>query len=636
LAGGPRLRDDPLLPFAPHERLDPGPALNILSRTRTETEVRSGNGQIFAGRALRRRRRNRTRILIAIGVALTLIAGVVGADYIVYRERVHPGVRVGRTSLSGQSRAEALATLGDLARRLAAAPIEFTYEGETFSASAADLGWEPDVEATAEQALRATAGRSPWEDLLNRIRSWVSPISVPWVSSFGDARDAVIASWAADVEREPREGRITMDGVAVVPHQPVPGLRIVADEVSNLAQASVFGQREGPLPLPVEELPADTTDEDVAHAAGVAERIVSGPVTARLGPIQVTFTGADLAPLVRSSLEPEPPGAGGASVPGNGGGRHDDPGEMTLVVSLRPREVANLLAPYRDQVETEATSAGIDVIDGRVRISPSRLGKRIDAALAARRLAGIARKPQRTGKIPLAEQEPDLTTAEAQGLGVKEQISSFTTYHSCCEPRVTNIHLGADVLDGTLIMPGETFSLNAVLGERTIDKGYVPAPGILNGVVVPSVGGGISQLTTTVFNAAFFGGYPITDWKAHSYYFSRYPLGREATLSWPAPDLKFVNDTEHALLIKTSYTEVSITISIYSTKIRQVVASDPVVTSRTATGFWTLVVRVIKGPGGQETGRDEYRTFYKHGAPPTEEEAEKEKESPSPEPTPTG
>ena len=625
-----------MLPFAPHERLDPGPALNILSRTPAETEVRSGNGQFFAGRAARRRRRNRTRILIGIGVALALIAGLIGADYVVYRDRVHPGVRVAGTSLSGQSRTEALATLGDLARRLAAEPIDFTHGDTTFSASAADLGWEPDIEATAEQALRATSGGSPWEDLLNRIRSWVSPISVPWVSSFGDARDAVIASWADDVEREPVEGRITMDGETVVPHEPVAGLRIVADEVSNLAEAAMLGQREGPLPLPVEALPAQTTAEDVATAAGVAERIVSGPVTAKLGPIEVSFTGADLAPLVRSSVEPEPAGGTEASVPEDGDrGRHSDPGEMTVVVSLRTRGVANLLAPYRDQVETEATSASIDVVGGRVRISPARLGKRIDAALAARRLAGIARKPARTGKIPLARQAPDLTTAEARGLGVKEQVSTFTTYHSCCEPRVSNIHLGADVLDGTLVMPGETFSLNGVLGERTIDKGYVPAPGILNGVLVPSVGGGISQLTTTVFNAAFFGGLPITDWKAHSYYISRYPLGREATLSWTAPDLKFVNDTEHALLIKTSYTEVSITISIYSTKTRQVVAFDPVITSRTGTGYWTLVVRVIKNMGGQETGRDEFRTFYKNGAPPTEEEVKAQEESPSPSPTPT-
>jgi vancomycin resistance protein YoaR len=426
-----------------------------------------------------------------------------------------------------------------------------------------------------------------------------------------------------------------MDGETVVPHEPVAGLRIVADEVSNLAEAAMLGQREGPLPLPVEALPAQTTAEDVATAAGVAERIVSGPVTAKLGPIEVSFTGADLAPLVRSSVEPEPAGGTEASVPEDGDrGRHSDPGEMTVVVSLRTRGVANLLAPYRDQVETEATSASIDVVGGRVRISPSRLGKRIDAALAAHRLAGIARKPARAGKIPLARQEPDLTTAEAQGLGVKEQVSTFTTYHSCCEPRVSNIHLGADVLDGTLVMPGETFSLNAVLGERTFDKGYVAAPGILNGVVVPSVGGGISQLTTTMFNAAFFGGYPIPDWKAHSFYFSRYPLGREATLSWPAPDLKFVNDTEHALLIKTSYTEVSITISIWSSKLRQAVASDPVITSRTGTGYWTLVVRVIKNMGGQETGRDEFRTFYKNGAPPTEEEVKAQEESPSPSPSP--
>jgi vancomycin resistance protein YoaR len=140
------------------------------------------------------------------------------------------------------------------------------------------------------------------------------------------------------------------------------------------------------------------------------------------------------------------------------------------------------------------------------------------------------------------------------------------------------------------------------------------------------VGGGISQLTTTVFNAAFFGGYPIPEWQAHSYYISRYPLGREATLSWPSPDLKFVNDTDTALLIKTGYTDVSITVKIFGTKTREVVALDPVVTARTATGYWTQVIRVIK-ENGVEVGRDEFKTFYKNGSPLTQEEVEAAEEA---------
>jgi vancomycin resistance protein YoaR len=563
------------------------------------------------------------RILVVTLAIVAVFLSLVMADYLVYGGRVHPGVEVAGLSLSGRQEDEATAMLEELAADLAAQPIGFSYEGRTFEATAGEFGWQPDIPATVEEALDATGGGSPFVDAWNRIRAWVRSISVPWVADFGDGYAAVVAGWSETVAREPVEGRVWVEGETVMTEDPVSGIQIDALQVQAMAVDVLAGRSDGTQPLPVIEVPAQTTPSDVDAAAADATRLLAGPINGQIGTIDVRFQPKELAPLVESTVEP---------VVGAGG----EVDSTSLVLTLDPDGVRKLLKPYRRRVEKKAISAEFVPHGKTVRIRRSRPGRQIDPELAARRLVAISAQPDRSGKIPMTPVDPPLTTEEAEELGINEQVSGFTTYHACCEPRVTNIHLGADNLEGAIVMPGETFSLNERLGQRTPDKGYVLAPGINSGVLVETYGGGISQLTTTLFNAAFFGGYPIPEWQAHSFYFTRYPLGREATLSWPAPDLKFVNDTRHALLISTSYTDVSITVKIYSTKVRQVTATDPVITYRTATGYGTLVERIIRR-GGQEIRRDRFETFYKNGVPLTEEEAQQQEEesSPSPSPNPT-
>jgi len=128
---------------------------------------------------------------------------------------------------------------------------------------------------------------------------------------------------------------------------------------------------------------------------------------------------------------------------------------------------------------------------------------------------------------------------------------------------VHNIHIAADTLNNTVVGPGQTFSLNDKLGPRTPDKGYVKAPIILEDGFGEDYGGGISQLTTTLYNAVFFGGYVDVDHSPHHYYISRYPMGREATIVFPYVDLKFRNDTKHGVLIRANYGDTSITVTFY-------------------------------------------------------------------------
>ncbi len=141
-----------------------------------------------------------------------------------------------------------------------------------------------------------------------------------------------------------------------------------------------------------------------------------------------------------------------------------------------------------------------------------------------------------------------------------------------------NIHRIADLLRGTIIGPGQRFSINETIGERTREEGFVEAGVIERGRFETDVGGGISQFATTMFNAAFFAGLDFLEYQSHSLYISRYPYGREATLGYPAPDLVVFNRTPHAMLLWTEYTDTSITVQLWSTPYFEVEQTGQAVT----------------------------------------------------------
>ena len=205
------------------------------------------------------------------------------------------------------------------------------------------------------------------------------------------------------------------------------------------------------------------------------------------------------------------------------------------------------------------------MIDGlQVSVRPGRNGTRIDETETAATLARVGLTGPRTGTLPVVEgAEPAVTTEYLESLNVRHLVAQFTTYHDCCEARVVNIQKMADAIDGTIVVPGQTFSINDHVGERTLEKGYLPAGSIVAGEIVDTVGGGVSQFATTFYNTVFWGGYEDIEHKPHSYYFSRYPEGIEATLFWRSIDLKFRNNREHAVLIDTTYTGNSITVRFF-------------------------------------------------------------------------
>lgn len=459
---------------------------------------------------------------------------------------VLPGVSVAGVDLGRLGREDAMQAVLALEDELSTSPATVTLEGTSFALDPAQVEFVLDSEAIVTAALDA-GRRSGFKQFADWITGREYEI-LPEGRISSQAVLQLVDGWeeASSTER-PFNGAVRFEGGSVVADLPRAGRQVDRDSAPDRILAALLHRTDRRAVLDVVEATPAITGAQVAEAAGLAGEMIASPITLEGGqpPLSVEFTTDDLGMALIStvSLDPEP----------------------AITVGFNPEVVAERIAPVVAALEAPPRNAEFAVTDDdEVVIVPGRSGTVVDPELIAAQLAVAAYLPERRAPLPFATGvEPEFSTADAEALGIAGKVSEFTTFHPCCQPRVTNIQRMADLVDGAIILPGEEFSLNAHVGMRTIENGFVEAPMILRGEFVPSVGGGVSQFATTLFNAMFFGGYEDVYHQPHSYYFSRYPEGREATVSFPNPELIFRNDTAAAILIKTEYTDESITVKFF-------------------------------------------------------------------------
>ncbi|MFZ0158190.1 MAG: VanW family protein, partial [Kineosporiaceae bacterium] len=365
--------------------------------------------------------------------------------------------------------------------------------------------------------------------------------------------------------------------------------------------------RTGALGLPVRQSPPAIAQAEVDRAlAAVATPASSGPLTVAIGDRTVTVTRAALLPAL--SMAPS----------------RARPGSLDLVVDGSVLRSA-VLAGAKD-LEQTAKDAQIVLKDGRPTVIPSADGVTIDPTALATAAQAALLTPERTARLTTAVSTPKLTTAQATALGVKEKVSTFSTRLTANAPRTNNLRIAARTVNGTLVLPGKTFSLNDVLGRRTPEKGYAEAPTIMNGRLVLGSGGGVSQMATTIYNNVFFAGLEDVRHTPHSFYISRYPVGREATVNYPNVDLVWRNDSRFAVLVEADVTS-TVNVSFWSTKqYDRVVAETGARTNprqpktvydprdgcvpQDANGGFDIVVRRKVYQGGKIVKDQSWRTTY--------------------------
>ncbi|MDQ1467195.1 MAG: hypothetical protein QOH10_1610 [Actinomycetota bacterium] len=503
-------------------------------------------------------------MIAGVGVAVLLFVAV--AERIAYRGRVMPGVEIASLDASGERELTAYASISRLAHGLETAPLHATTSGHLLVADPASVHLHVDTRATLRRARRAGRSGNPFDQVLGTLLRRIRPDHVDPVVTFDDDDvDTVVDQWSTQVDRGVREGALRFTGTSVVEIFPTGGMGI--DRAAT--RAGLVGElRDGsraPLRLRYGPIRARTTKAQVAAVAREARTILGHAVQITSSGHTFTATPALIATALTTRVDGD---------------------RLSLAVDARRLEVA--LRAQLDPIGAAPVEARFDVSnDNRVVVVPSRDGLRPDLAIVARAILA-----NRTAvAAPLVRRHPAHDTAWAHRLGIIEQVSGFTTNYVPGQARVTNIHRAADIMNGTVVEPGKVFTLNGTVGARTAERGFVKAP-VYYGEFTEDFGGGVSQIATTTYNAVFWGGYEVVFHQPHTIYYTRYPLGREATVNYPVLDLKWRNNSKHGVLVRATYTDSSITISLYGDREGKVVKEES--TNCSSTSPTRRCVDVIK------------------------------------------
>lgn len=499
------------------------------------------------------------------------------------------GTTVAGVDIGGLTREEAQRALEQAVGPTARKRLRLVALDQTFIVRPAAAGLTLDAAASVAPAFHHT-----WNpiDLVGRILG-------------GDGHPAVVAVDEAALAAQTSS---IADALAVAPVEPM--LEIVDGEPvltvgkagRSLDQAATAESlidavlvKRAPVQATVVKVEPSVTPQAQAEAMTLARAAVSAPVAVRAGKVTANIPATAIGRALSFTV------VDGALVPSlDGAVLHD--------------AIRTELAP----IEVDGRDATFRIRNGKPRVVKSKVGRGVsDEALAAAVGQVLAAPPgERTVTVPVGVREPALTTEQAQALGVTERLSTFTQGFPYAAYRVQNIGQAAERINGTLLLPGETFSLNDTILERTPKNGYTEGFVIgEGGVFAEALGGGVSTSATAVWTAAFYAGMERVQTVAHSIYISRYKPGLEATVAWGLFDLKFRNDMPTAVFIASSITNDSITVSFWGTK--QFDSIEAEYGNRTNIRKFDTIYDKSKGCLGQG-GVDGFtitvdRVFYKDG-----------------------
>ncbi|MCO8272325.1 VanW family protein [Actinoplanes sp. TRM 88003] len=480
-------------------------------------------------------KKSRRGVLVATAVAGLLVVGAGGAGAYVTAGDIPRGTEVLGLDLGALSRSEAEKALGDHVAARSAQPARVRLDGKDVTVKPEAVGLAFDVPATVDAA--AGSGR----------RLFGVKIVPPVVRLEAAKLEAALRPHVNPKRVTVRKPAITFKGVTPVATYPQAGLDLDGAVAAERVTGAWPTGQVADVPLTTRP-PAMTKAQVDALVTDVAKPAVAAPVTVEVGAESFQLSPAAVAKGLVF--------------------RADSAGVLAPAIDGKRLRAAGKAQFGR--VETAAKPATVRLSGGKPQIVAGAPGRVVDVTKLGPELLGVLAGPApRAVTGVLAAAESETSQADVAELGIKEKVSTFTTYFTGgrSSPRSQNIITVAKAVDGALVRPGATFSLNGHTGERNYAKGYKDAPVIVNGVLEPGVGGGASQFTTTLFNAAYYAGLEDVEHKPHSFYFSRYPSVIESTIFYPTLDLKFKNTTPYGILIDTATTGRSVTVTMWSTKV---------------------------------------------------------------------
>jgi vancomycin resistance protein YoaR len=491
------------------------------------------------------------KIALAAIVLLALGLLAVGFVFAGSSDRIAAGVTIAGVNAGGLTADQAQRKLSARADRLAAVPVAFEAGGRRWPIAPAQIALKGDWAAAVQDALDEGDGSIPLRGL-QRVRLRLFGTDLQPAASYEEKTlDKRLAAIARAVDVRGREAALVLKKgePVVVPGEA--GRKLDRDAATRTIVGALVGFQRERVALPVKMDRPKVTRDALQRVAAQVRTALSAPVQFAYKGVHWSVSPAQIAGFLQLPQE-------GSSELGIGGPKAKGYfAALAKAVGRPPREV------------------GFTVSDsGRARMIPSRDGRRLDVPATQQAFLTAALSTiKREAKLVVVAAEPQLSTDRAKSLGITGLVGSYTTFYGGEANRIHNVQLVARLIDRHLIAPGSTFSFNKTTGERNAAKGFLEAPVIINGELKSGLGGGVCQVSTTVFNAAYEAGLSITERHNHALYISHYPLGRDATVNYPDTDLKFVNDTDRWLLLETVVGSSSLTVRLFGTPVHRRVVS---------------------------------------------------------------
>jgi vancomycin resistance protein YoaR len=456
------------------------------------------------------------------GVGLVVAGGLyAGAQWLV-SDNVPQGTTVAGVEIGGMSAQSAVAALEDGLGPRASEPIAVTAGEASSTVDPAKAGLALDAETTVGELTGFS---------MSPVRLWEHVVGAeevtPQVDVDREKLDAAISDLQESMLVTPVDGTVKLVDGEPVATKAKDGTEVVADEARDELVNGWLVQ-QGPFALPTQTVAPEIDQAKTDAALAQAEQIVSGPVRVSVG-------GQE------AELPPEAVADAVAFRPADGALRAKFDGEALRTAIID--RTSGLL--------TEPTEARFEFSGGKPVIVGGEVGTTLPAKAVAKAVSGAATSDERSTEVELVEKEPEDTREELEKLGVKEVVARFSTPLTDDRIRTLNLVRGAQMVTGTLTKPGEIFSLTEALSPVTVENGYHASGVVSNGVHTEGVGGGLSQMATTTYNVGFLAGFDDVEHRPHSYWFTRYPAGREATMYLGALDMRFKNDTPYGALMQS-------------------------------------------------------------------------------------
>ena len=510
-----------------------------------------------------------TRLLLAAFLAgISFLAALfvfLLAVRLIFINRALPGVRSGDGALGGKTAQQMQVVLADAYTYPQTGLLALRDGASVWTATPADLGVSLDTQAMAEQALAVGRRGSLATRLQEQVDAWMSGVDVAPVVVFDQSRGATtLVSIAASINKAQLDATIGVDGLEVNVQPGQIGRTLDIDASLMVIQPSISLLHDADLPLVVRETPPLVLD--ASEQAAIARRILSQPLTLTTdGAGPWTFDPPALASMLRFNL-----------VQDSQGGRYQ--------IGVEPQTMAAFLEPLAPDLQRSPENARFVFNDDTRQLDllqDAVIGRTLDVPGTIEAInAGLASGSHSLDLVFQTEQPAVPSTATAADLGITELVVDARTYITGSSPeRVQNIRLASAAFHGLLVAPGASLSMADVLGDISLDKGYAEALIIMGNRTIKGVGGGVCQVSTTLFRAVFFGGYQIDERYPHAYrvgYYEQGPNspgpGLDATVFAPLVDFKFTNDSDHWLLMETYLYSNSLEWKFYSAKDGRVVS----------------------------------------------------------------